>query len=226
MAERRNSPWTDEQIAMVIERYPHMTTQALADLMGRSARSIYGKARSLGIRKSAEFLASGQVGRFDGVRGWETRFAPGHTTWNKGMKGLDLGGKATRFLAGEMPHNTAEVGAYRLTKDGTLQRKVSMAKGNNIQRWRGVHELVWIAENGQVPHGHICVFRPGMRTATLEEITADKVECISWAENMRRNTRHNLPKELNDVIGLRAALVRKINNRMKANEQPNNQRSA
>lgn len=35
---------------------------------------------------------------------------------------------------------------------------------------------------------------------------------------MRRNTRHNLPTEINEVIGLRAALVRKINHRSKTHE--------
>jgi hypothetical protein len=155
-----------------------------------------------------------------------TRFKPGHVTWNKGMKGLDIGGKATRFQPGQTPHNTLEVGAYRITKDGTLQRKIGTTKGSNSKRWRGVHELVWVAANGPLPAGHIVVFKPGMRTTQLADITLDKVECITWAENMRRNTRHNLPKELNEVIGLRAALVRKINHRTKDHEPRNNQRPA
>ena len=41
----------------------------------------------------------------------------------------------------------------------------------------------------------------------------DRVECITLAENMKRNTRHNLPKELADTIALRAALTRQINKR-------------
>jgi hypothetical protein len=140
-----------------------------------------------------------------------TRFKPGHATWNKGMKGLDIGGKATRFKKGQMPHNTAEVGDYRITKDNTLQRKISSASGNNSVRWRGVHELVWIAAHGPMPAGHICVFKRGMKTVVLEEITADKVECISFAENMRRNSVHNLPKPIAQLVQLRGALVRKIN---------------
>jgi hypothetical protein len=95
---------------------------------------------------------------------------------------------------------------------GTLQRKISNAKGSNSKRWRGVHELVWIEANGPVPPGHICVFRPGMRTAVLEEITVERVECISFAENMRRNSYHTrFPKEIGLAIQLRGALNRKIN---------------
>ena len=45
----------------------------------------------------------------------------------------------------------------------------------------------------------------------LEEITADRVECISLAENMRRNSYHNYPKPIAELIQLRGALMRKIN---------------
>ena len=219
-------PWTDADIERLRTLYPHNRTSDLAALFDRSIRSVYEKANQLGVKKTRAFLASGLAGRLDGVRGGATRFKPGHKSWNAGMKGLDIGGKATRFKPGQMPHNTLDVGAYRITKDGTLQRKIGTAKGSNSKRWRGVHELVWVATHGPVPTGHIVVFKPGMRTAELADITLDKVECISWAENMRRNTRHNLPKELNEVIGLRAALVRKINHRTKAHEQRNDQRHA
>jgi hypothetical protein len=111
------------------------------------------------------------------------------------------------------PHNTREIGSLKISKDGTLLQKVSNDKGNNSKRWRGVHELVWIAANGPLPPGHIVVFKPGCRTAVLEEITIDKVECISLVENMKRNTRHNLPKPLADLIAVRAALTRQINKR-------------
>jgi hypothetical protein len=215
---RRSDPWTAEQLEQVRDRYPHTPTVELAAEMGRTVRSVYEMANKLGIKKTAAFIASGKVGRLDGVRGYSTRFLPGHATWNKGRKGLDYG-KATRFKPGNLPHTTLPIGSYRITKDGTLQRKIGNAPGNNSQRWRGVHELVWVAAHGPVPPGHIVVFKPGARTAEVEEITLDKVECISWAENMLRNTRHNLPKPLNDIIGLRAALVRKINHRTKANER-------
>jgi hypothetical protein len=79
-----------------------------------------------------------------------------------------------------------------------------------------VHELVWVRANGPVPPKHIVVFKPGMRSAVLEEITVDRVECISLAENMKRNTRHNLPPELNEVVQLRSVLTRQINKRMKS----------
>ncbi|CAB3960116.1 hypothetical protein LMG7053_06166 [Achromobacter ruhlandii] len=51
-----------------------------------------------------------------------------------------------------------------------------------------------------------------MRTADVDLITADKVECISFAENMRRNTLHRYPKEIAHAIQMRGALNRRIRN--------------
>lgn len=211
--------WTEAQIEQVRSRYPHEKTEKLAADLGMSPYSVYNKAYVLGIKKTPEYLASPAAGRTNGRQGTGTRFSKGHATWNKGMKGLDIGGKETRFKKGQMPHNTHEVGSYRITRDGTLQRKIGNSKGSNSKRWRGVHELVWIDANGPVPPKHICVFKQGMRTNVLEEITIDKVECIALSENMRRNTYHNYPKEIAQLIQLRGAVQRQINKRSKQNER-------
>jgi hypothetical protein len=214
-------PWTDAEIAILHAHYPNETAEAVAARLGCTVRRVYNKVHLLELKKSPEFFASAAAHRLDGIKGGKTRFKRGQPAWNKGMKGLQIGGEATRFTKGQMPHNTQPVGSYRLDKDGTLQRKISNDKGNNSVRWRGVHELVWIETNGPMPPKHIVIFKPGMRTNVLEEITVDKVECISLAENMRRNTRHRLPKELNEVIQLRAVLTRHINKRSKQDEQEN-----
>src|SRR5699024_3495018 len=119
--------------------------------------------------------------------------------------------RKTQFKKGVKPLNTLPVGSYRLDKDGTLQKKINNKSGNSSLRWRSVHELVWIEANGQVPPKHIVVFKPGMRTNTLEEITIDRMECISLAENMHRNSIHNYPKEIALAVQMRAALNRRIN---------------
>ena len=54
-----------------------------------------------------------------------------------------------------------------------------------------------------------------MTPTTLEEITLDKVECISLAENMRRNSCHQYGKEIARLIQLRGAVSRQINKRGK-----------
>lgn len=214
---RLRRKWTDADVTYLRANYPNNTAQQVATALGRSVRAIYDAAKGLGLKKSAEFLASPASGRTNGKHGGANRFAPGLIPWNKGKKGLQIGGTATQFKRGSQPANTQPIGSYRITKDGALQRKISSAGGNNSQRWRGVHELVWIEQNGPVPPGHIVVFKPGLRSAVLEEITVDRVECISFADNMRRNTLHRYPKEIAAAIQMRGALNRRINR-----EQENN----
>jgi len=207
--------WTEEQLGMLRSLFPNHKTADVATMIGLSPAVVNGKAKRMGIKKTAEYLASPAACRLrkgDGV-GAGTRFQKGHSTWNKGTKGVHTGGEETQFKPGRTPHNTLPIGAYRLDKDGVLQRKISNDKGSNSVRWRGVHELVWVAANGPLPPKHIVIFKPGMRTTVLEEITLDRVECISLAENMRRNTVHNMPPVLVDLVRLRGALNRQINKR-------------
>jgi hypothetical protein len=85
---------------------------------------------------------------------------------------------------------------------------------------------VWEAAHGPVPPGHAVVFRPGRRSSELARITVDGLELITRAELMRRNTHHNLPPEVSQLIQLRGALNRKIRNRTKAHDaEPNAERA-
>ena len=46
-------------------------------------------------------------------------------------------------------------------------------------------------------------------------ITIDRVELITRAELMRRNTRHNLPEEIKELVILKYRITRAINRRFK-----------
>jgi len=216
--------WTDDQVETLRQLYPNFRTEDIAFMIGHPLQSIYRKANSLGLHKTIEFIAAEsarQLNRPDHPAR-ESRFQKGLVPWNKGVKGVagvQEACRATHFKPGQAPHNTLPIGSTKLDKSDVLLQKVSDAKGNNSVRWRGVHELVWIRANGPLPAKHIVVFKPGMRTNVLEEITIDRVECISLAENMKRNTRHNLPPELNQVVQLRAVLTRQINKRMKHGQE-------
>jgi len=218
--------WTDEMVEILRKRYPHEKTAKIAADLGVKLDRVFRKAKKMRLAKTAEYLASFDACRLrrDNTWGIPFRFKKGQVPPNKGLRrpGYAPGRMAdTQFKSGQSPHNTHEIGSYRITKDGTLQRKVSNARGSNSKRWRGVHELVWVEANGPVPPKHIVVFKPGMRTNVLEEITLDKVECISLSENMRRNTYHNrYPKEIGLAIQMRGALTRRINTLTKQEESP------
>jgi hypothetical protein len=210
--------WTAEQLDTLHSLYANYSTEDVATVLGRDARSVYQKANSLGLKKSAKYLASPAAGRWDGKRGGATRFHKGQAAWNKGVKGVvgvQEACRATQFKRGRPAHearNYVAIGSLRITKDGYLERKMTddpaMAPA---RRWVAVHRLVWIEAHGAVPAGHVVVFKQGMKTTEPEEITLDKVECISLAENMKRNTLHRYPKEVATLIQLRGVLNRQIN---------------
>ena len=123
------------------------------------------------------------------------------------------------------PHesrNYRPIGSLRVSREGYLERKVSDDHPVPARRWVGVHRLVWEQAHGPVPPGHAVVFKPGRRTTVEAEITLDRLECITRADLMRRNSYHtNLPPEVARLVQLRGVLNRKINNRLRkqANER-------
>lgn len=194
--------WTDAELRTLREIYPNTPTRAIADTLGRSENSVGQKARLIGVSKTTEFMAS----EFSG------RLKPGNVPPNKGKAHPATGRAAeTQFKKGHKPHTTLPMGSYRINPDGHLQRKVSEASGSNSMRWRGVAELVWCAAHGPLPPKHIVVFKPGKKTTVLEDITLDRVECISLAENARRNHPRNKHPELAKIVQLKGAITRQVN---------------
>lgn len=210
--------WTPAEIRTLHRLYADMPTQQLADRLGRPVGQVYQKAISLGLRKTAEYLAGPaacRLRRGDNV-GAAYRFRKGLVPFNKGVKGWQAGGRSpeTRFKPGRSPseaHNYKPVGSLRITKDGYLQRKLTDDQSiKPAQRWVAEHALVWQAAHGPIPPGHVVVFRLGKRTTIPEEITTDSVELISRADLARRNSVHNLPADLKHTIRALGTLRRAI----------------
>lgn len=92
--------------------------------------------------------------------------------------------------------------------------------GPNHKRWIPVSRLVWEEHHGPVPDGHIVIFKePRLATTVLEEITVDKLMCISRAENARRNHPSRSNPELAKIIQLKGAITRQVNRINREHEQ-------
>lgn len=208
-------PWTGYDVEVLRAQYPDTLTSDIAVTLGRTLSSTHQKALKLGLRKSPEFIAATSRARMTPEHpARAAQFAKGHKTWNAGMA-YDAGGRSaeTRFRPGNVPQTWVPVGSRRLDKDGLLELKVADLPGK--AGWIHAHRKAWEDVNGPVPSGLVVVFKPGRRTAVLDEITADVVEAIDRAELMRRNTYHRFGPEIAKVIQLRGAINRQINKRTK-----------
>jgi hypothetical protein len=202
--------------------YPIYATRVVAGALDVPVAAVYQKAQRLGLGKSPDFLAStasGRLGRHN-VGGVSTRFAKGQVPWNKGTHFVSGGRSAeTRFKPGQKPRSWLPVGSYRIVPDGILELKVNDLPGPNHIRWHPVHRLVWIKAHGPVPPGHLVVFKPGRRTSVLEEITLDRIECISRADNARRNHPRSKSPELARLVQLKGAITRQVNRIVREHEE-------
>lgn len=211
---RRRRYWTEAELELLRASYADTPTAELAELFGRLVGSVYQKAITIGLRKSQAHLASTASGRLQqgGGVGKATRFQKGHASWNRGRKGYQPGGAsvATQFQKGARPHTWRPIGTERINADGYRDRKITDT-GYPPRDWRGVHLLLWEEHHGPVPPGHAVVFRNGNKA----DVRIENLELLTRRELMARNTVHNLPAAIVQVVQLRGALVRQINRKTK-----------
>jgi hypothetical protein len=217
--------WSEEEIAWLRLLYPHVKTTRLADAFERTERQVYKRAARMGLRKTSEYLESPDACRLrrGGNVGAANRFPKGHVPANKGLRrpGYAPGRMAeTQFKRGQRNGKAAEqhmpIGATRLV-DGYEYTKVSDVPSVPWTRnWKPSHRLLWERHFGAIPPRHVITFRNGNRA----DIRIDNLECISQREHRTRNSIHNLPAPLKEVVQIRAGLVRRIHNRQrKAREE-------
>lgn len=193
-------PWTREELDYLRRYYATDDREDLTGMLDRTWPSISQMAHKLGLYREPARRRGGQ-------------FKPGQEPWNKGMRGVNFGGKATQFKKGHLGGNAAinrkPIGTYRLSKDGYLEQKVNDDMPLQ-RRWKAVHRIVWEAHHGPIPEGCIVAFKPGQHTTQLDLITPDRLECITRQENMRRNSSARYPAEVRSAIRQLSWLKRKI----------------
>jgi hypothetical protein len=214
--------WTEIEDRVMREFYPQLRAQDLAEVLKRPVGSIYQRADKLGLSKSAEFLASDKSGRV--ARGKlhpnmvASQFKPGQQTWNKGLKGstgLHDNCRATQFKKGRPAseaRNYRPIGSVRINADGYLERKITDDPAVvPARRWVAVSRLVWEAAHGPIPAGRLVRFKPGLATVKEDEITINRLECITRGEHANRNHPRNRSPELARLVQLKGAITRQVN---------------
>lgn len=207
--------WTTEDDAWLRTLYPDVPTKQVAEMIGRTLDAVYRRAAKLRLKKSAAFNASAASGRLVpgcAQRGISTRFKPGTTPPNKGLRrpGWSPGRmRETQFKAGALPHTTVPVGTETVRADGYVWVKRWEDRRPARRNWTSKHQAIWEAAHGPVPKGHIVIFRDGNRT----NFALENLHCYSRAEHASTKGLHSLPPEIVQVHQLRGAIKRLINKR-------------
>jgi hypothetical protein len=189
--------WTKEEAEQLQRLYPTTTGKDLALRFGCNVQQIYNRANKMGLHKDLDFLHQYYRENFKGHQA--TQFKKGMKSWNKGQKGLQIGGVETQFKKGRLPHNTKPIG-FRSYRDGYLVERVE--KGFEF-----VHKLIWKQHHGEIPMGMFVVFKDRNKN----NICIENLEIIDRVEHIRRNHIQNLPQELKEVVHIKKSITRKIN---------------
>lgn len=190
--------WTEEERRVMLNMYPHSRAIDVAERLGRSVKSIYARAKLMGIGKSEEFKHSEYSGRTSRMRqlGKDRRFKKGQTPANKGKKWNEwmtqegrLSSLRTAFPKGNLPHNTRQDGdvVIRTESSGRQYKYIRISKGT----WIELHRAVWMVTVGEIPDGTI------LRCKTSDTLNCDP---SNWyladrAEHLAKNSGR---KEMND----------------------------
>ena len=213
-------PWTGEEIELLKVCYEDTPTSELAELLGRPIRGVWLKAQQIGVGKSLECIAemSRQKMLDPNHPARKHQIKPGNVPRNKGVKspGVSHGRmSATQFKKGQRSINWMPIGATRKC-DGYVLVKVSdIPKVPYFVNWLPLHILLWEEKHGPVKPGHVVRFKDGNK----ENIDITNLESISRADLARRNSIHNMPPELKQVIQLNGALKRRLRTLEERNAQ-------
>jgi hypothetical protein len=197
MQDKMGNKWTDTERQYMLDNYHNKPTKEIAKHLNRPISGIYAQADKMKLKKCPEYLkANVYIITNPSVR---HQFKKGQLAWNKGMKGLQIGGVHTQFSKGSKPHNWVEDGSERIDKDGYAMIKVN---GKFILKHRHIYEQHF----GKIPKGLVVRFKDGNK----ENFSLDNLEKITRGEHQLRNSVHNLPDDLKEVINLKRTITKLI----------------
>ena len=162
--------FTPKEIELVKALYPVMSNKEIAAKIGRNTASVKNLSVRLNLKKPEGYLNEGC-------------FKKGMKVWNKGMKGLQIGGKQTQFKKGHQPHNTKE-------KDYTITQRTDSAGVPYLcirvalGKWEYLNRWMWKQKHGEIPEGMNVAYKDNNPLNCV----IDNLFLETRQENIKRNT--------------------------------------
>ena len=165
----------------------------------------------------------------DEIKGWRartknprptpSRFQKGHTPFSKGKKWDEYmspesqaRSRMTTFKKGDTPHNTQPLGSISIMV-GYWVMKASHT-GNQHQKWKFLHRLLWEKEKGPIPKGMNVVFRNGDRN----DIRMENLMLMDRKEMARYTPMDDSEPEMQRFSEIVARVAAKVAEKMKGEE--------
>lgn len=151
--------------------------------------------------------------------GWKSsisgRFSQGFKPWNYGTKGLGLTkANITSFKSGEKSPTQKPIGSERInSKDGYTMIKVAEPR-----KWKHKHVVIWEANNGPVPKGHVIRFIDG----DILNLDPENLELINRLSHLRmnKNKLSKAPTELKPIIRIMSKIEASLFEKQRRQKMP------
>lgn len=198
--------WTEKEVKFLQDNYSDMATANIATILNRPLGGVNGKAYALKLKKSKKYMKVllETEGKKLAEFGKNYLFKKGDVPYNYGQKmsaELYEKCKRTMFKKGNKPGNIKKVGAERIDYEGYTYVKLSDAN------WVLKHRYIWEQVNGPIPAESIVIFKD----KNITNFDINNLMMISKVEHMLRNTIHQYPEPIKQIIKLNNKLKKQIN---------------
>lgn len=196
------------------KNYLKMPLKTMGRSIGKSDVGVRKRMSQLGLIIPPEIIQK---------RVLDSRIKKGNIPSNKGKKWDEYLPKEVQercrkstFKKGQIPPNKLEVGDITIrsygSRGGRKKYNIKFIKtGPGNLDWQPLHLFNWKAAGLDIPDGYVIAFKNG----NILNPELENLEIISMAENMKRNTIHNYPDDLKEILMLKGRIKRQINKHLK-----------
>ncbi len=199
--------FTEKEDKLLKKLYAIKPGSHIAKLLGRTPSTVRQRLKKLGLNVPPEKLQE-----FKNI----SLFKKGRISPNKGKKIEEFMSaeaikklEPKRFKKGQVPHNIAAAdGTITIrTFRGIKYKYIRL----NVCKWVQLHRHIWEQHNGLIPPMHNVIFKD----SNTMNCVIENLGLLSNAELMKRNSIHNLPPELKEIINIGKSLNNKIKKTIK-----------
>lgn len=165
--------YTQDQIEYMRMIAPKCTANEIVEKINEKFNLKLSEGSVSAIRHRNNIRVGKRINRGD--------FKKGHRPWNKGTKGIQVGGELTQFKAGKEHSGYKPIGSEINDGNGFTLLKVG---DPNI--WARKHYYLYEEYHGKVPEGYLVMFADGDR----ENFSADNLIAVTRRQHSRLHRRN------------------------------------